>query len=283
MILAPETAAVAFGLFASLSWGVSDFSGGVATRRISVIGVVGISHLIGLALIIAFALASSEPIPSGEDFVWGALAGLAGLVGVGALYRALAVGRMGIAAPTAAVLSAVLSAGFGILLEGLPAPTRLIGFGLGIASIWFVSYSRGALRESRGIGLAALAGVGFAVFLILIDRVSSGALFWPLVAARAASSFVMLAAALFTRQRWMPSGRNLWITVFLAGLLDVAGNVFFMMATQAGRLDIAAIVSSMYPAITVLLARFMLKEHVTRLQALGLGAALLAISLITLS
>ncbi len=282
MILAPELAAVAFGLFASLSWGVSDFSGGVATKRIAVIGVVAVSHVIGLALLLALAIGSSEPVPPAADFVWGALAGLAGLVGVSALYHALAIGRMGIAAPTAAVLSSALSAGFGILLEGVPAPSRLLGFGLGIASIWFVSYSRGTRGELKGVGFAALAGVGFAAFLVLLDRVGSGAVFWPLVAARATSSTLMFAVALRSRQNWIPRGRSLWSVVIVAGLLDVAGNVFFVMATQAGRLDIAAILSSLYPAITVLLARLILKEHVSKLQAIGIGAVLVAISLIVM-
>jgi drug/metabolite transporter (DMT)-like permease len=282
MALAPELAAVAFGLFASLSWGVSDFSGGMATKRISVIGVVAVSNAIGLLLLIGLAFAAREMVPPVEDFVWGAFAGLAGLVGIASLYQALAVGQMGVAAPLSAVLSAVLSVGFGILIEGLPAPSRLVGFGLGVASIWFVSYSRGAARETKGLGFAALAGVGFAAFLVFVDRVSEGAVFWPLVAARATSSAVMLSAAFFSRRRWTPQGRVEWTTVLLAGLLDVAGNIFFVMSTQVGRLDVAAVVSSLYPAITVLLARFILKERITRLQALGLGAALAAISLIAI-
>jgi drug/metabolite transporter (DMT)-like permease len=280
MMFAPELAAVAFGLFASLSWGVSDFSGGVATKKVALIGVVAVSHLVGLLLLIALAIGSNEPIPPIEDVVWGALAGLAGLVGVGAFYHALAVGRMGIAAPTAAVLSAALVAGFGILLEGLPTPSKIIGFCLGIASIGLVSYSHSERHETSGLSFAALAGVGIAVFLILLARVGAGSLFWPLVVARIVSSTLMFAVALKSHQNWIPRGRTLWSVVILAGLLDVTGNAFFIMSRQAGRLDIAAILSSLYPAVTVVLARLVLKEHVSRLQAIGIGAALLAISLI---
>ncbi len=280
MIIAPELAAVTFGLFASLSWGVSDFSGGLATKRAAVMSVVAIAHMIGLALMIALAILTNEVFPPTDDLIWGGLAGLAGLVGVAALYRALAFGRMGLAAPTAAVLSAVLPASVGILLYGLPAPVQLVGFGFGLASLWFISYWRSALRDTSGLGLALLAGVGLAGFFILIDRIASEGVFWPLAAARLASATVMVVAMLVSRRNGMPHGKQLWSFVVLAGLLDAGGNVFFALATQAGRLDIAAVVSSLYPAITVLLARIILKEHVSRVQAFGVVTALIAISLI---
>jgi drug/metabolite transporter (DMT)-like permease len=282
MIIAPELAAVTCGLFASLSWGVSDFSGGLATKRAAVMGVVAVAHVIGLGLMIAFAISTNEVVPPVEDLIWGSLAGLAGLVGIAALYRALAGGRMGLAAPTAAVLSAALPSLVGILLYGLPAPLQLVGFGFALVSLWFASYARNMLRETSGLGLAVLAGLGFAGFFILIDRIESQAVFWPLAAARFASATVMVAAMLVSRRNWMPHGKQLWSFVVLAGLLDVAGNVFFALATQAGRLDIAAVVSSLYPAVTVLLARIVLKEQVSRVQALGVVTALVAISLITL-
>src|SRR5215813_10332959 len=116
MIIAPELAAVTFGLFASLSWGVGSFSGGLATKRAAVMGVVTVAHIIGLLLMITLAIISSEPLPPTQDLMWGGLAGLAGLVGVAALYRALAFGRMSLAAPTAAVLAALVPALVGILL-----------------------------------------------------------------------------------------------------------------------------------------------------------------------
>jgi drug/metabolite transporter (DMT)-like permease len=280
MIIAPELAAVTFGLFASLSWGVSDFSGGLATKRAAVMGVVAVAHVVGLALMTALAILTNEVLPPTEDLIWGGLAGLAGLVGIAALYRALAVGRMGLAAPTAAVLSAVLPAFVGILLYGLPAPLQLAGFGFGLASLWLASYSRNMLRETGGLSLSVLAGVGFAGFFILIDRIDSNAVFWPLAAARFASASVMLVAMSIARRNWLPHGNQLWSFVVLAGLLDAGGNVFFALATQAGRLDIAAVVSSLYPAVTVLLARIVLKEHVSRVQSLGVVTALIAISLI---
>jgi drug/metabolite transporter (DMT)-like permease len=280
MTLAPELAAVTFGICASLSWGVSDFSGGLATKRFPVIGVVTVAHIIGLVLMILLAVVTGEAIPPTADFIWGGLAGLAGLVGMAALYRALASGRMGLVAPTASVLSVALSASFGILLYGIPAPAQIAGFALGILSVWFISSSKDNDRETKGLGLAVIAGTGFAAFFILIDRISSESLYWPLTVARVASVTAMVAIMLLSRQRALPRGKPLWTIVVIAGFLDVAGNVFFALATQAGRLDIAAVVSSLYPAITVILARIVLKEQISRVQAVGVITALAAISLI---
>jgi drug/metabolite transporter (DMT)-like permease len=282
MIIGPELAAVTFGLFASLSWGVGSFSGGLATKRAAVMGVVTVAHIIGLLLMITLAIISSEPLPPTQDLMWGGLAGLAGLVGVAALYRALAFGRMSLAAPTAAVLAALVPALVGILLYGLPTLLQLAGFGFGIASLWLASYSRNMLRETSGLGLAVLAGVGFAGFFILIDRIDSEAVFWPVAAARLASASVLVIAMLVLHRNPIPRGKQLWTFVVLAGLLDTGGGAFFALATQSGRLDIAAVVSSLYPAVTVLLARIVLKEQITRVQALGVVTALIAISLIAL-
>lgn len=282
MIIAPELAAVTFGLFASLSWGVGSFSGGLATKRAAVMGVVTVAHVIGLLLMITLAIISSEPLPPTQDLMWGGLAGLASLVGVAALYRALAFGRMSLAAPTAAVLAALVPALVGILLYGLPTPLQLVGFGFGLASLWLASYSRNMLRETSGLGLAVLAGLGFAGFFILIDRIDSEVVFWPVAAARLASASVLVLVMLVSHRNPIPRGKQQWTFVVLAGLLDTGGGAFFALATQSGRLDIAAVVSSLYPAVTVLLARIVLKEQITRVQALGVVTALIAISLIAL-
>jgi drug/metabolite transporter (DMT)-like permease len=208
------------------------------------------------------------------------VAGLAGAVGLVAFYQALAVGRMGIVAPIAAMLSAALPVLFGVLIEGLPGPLQLIGFVLAFIAVGLISGLGVAKGSTRGLGLALLAGLGFGSFFILISRVSHGAVFWPLAAARLSSLLFLLAVVLFRRQKILPA-KSVWPVVFLAGALDVAGNVFFVLATHAGRLDVAAILSSLYPAVTVLLAIIILKERVTRLQAIGIVIALVAIPLIS--
>src|SRR5438128_12106569 len=130
-----DLAAVVFGLASALSWGAGDFSGGLATKRAPVFGVLTISHTVGLLLLIALALVWREPLPPAADLGWGLVAGLAGAVGLASLYRALAVGQMGMVAPVSAVLTAALPALFGLLTEGMPGPLKLVGFGLALLGI----------------------------------------------------------------------------------------------------------------------------------------------------
>ena len=271
---------VGFALAASLSWGAGDFSGGVATRRAKVLSVVITAHSIGLILLIALALIWSEPFPTTLDIFWGSVAGLAGAVGVVAFYQSLSVGRMGIIAPITAMLSAAVPVLFGVFFEGLPGPLQLIGFVLALIAVGLISGLGVVKGRPKGLGLAFLAGLGFGSFFILISQVSHGAIFWPLASARLTSFLFLLAVILIRRQKVLPKMSVLPV-VFLAGALDVAGNVFFVLATHAGRLDVAAILSSLYPAVTVLLASIFLKERVTRLQTIGIIVALVAIPLIS--
>ena len=272
---------VLFGLAASLSWGAGDFSGGLATRRTSVFSVVVAAHATGLVLLVALALAWSEPFPSAIDLIWGVTAGLAGAVGLVAFYQALAVGRMGVNAPITAVLAAAVPVLFSAFFEGLPNLLQLAGFVLALIAVGLISRPEGAARRPEGLGLALLAGLGFGGFLILIAQVSHTAIFWPLAAARFASSLFILIIILIRREEVLPKKTVLPI-VLLAGALDVAGNAFFVLAAHTGRLDVSAILSSLYPAVTVLLASVILRERVTRLQAVGIIVALVAIPLISI-
>ena len=187
---------------------------------------------------------------------------------------------MGVVAPIAAMLSAAIPVLFGALIEGLPAPIQLIGFVLAFIAVGLISGLGVVKGRPKGLGLALLAGLGFGSFFILISRVSHGAIFWPLAAARLSSLLFLFAIVLIRRQKVLPE-KSVWPVVFLAGALDVAGNVFFVLATHTGRLDVAAILSSLYPAVTVLLATIILRERVTRLQTIGIFVALVAIPLIS--
>lgn len=271
---------VAFALAASITWGAGDFSGGLATRRAQVLSVVVGAYTVGFIVLVALALIWSEPFPTTLDLIWGSVAGLAGAVGLVAFYQALAVGRMGIVAPLAAMLSAAVPVLFGAFIEGLPGPIQLIGFMLAFIAVGLISGLGVVKGRPKGLGLALLAGLGFGSFFILISRVSHGSVFWPLAAARLSSLLFLLVVVLIRHQKVLPE-KSVWLVVFLAGALDVAGNVFFVLATHAGRLDVAAILSSLYPAVTVLLATIILKERVTRLQAIGIVVALVAIPLIS--
>jgi len=276
-----ELSTVALALAASISWGAGDFSGGLASRRAQVLSVVIGAYIIGLCIFIVFALIWSEPFPSALDLMWGGVAGLVGSVGLVAFYQALAVGRMGVVAPIAAMLSAAIPVLFGAFIEGLPGPTQLVGFVLAFIAVGLISGLGVVKGRSKGLGLALLAGLGFGSFFVLISRISNGAIFWPLATARLSSLLFLFAVVLIRRQNVLLE-KSVWPLVFLAGALDAAGNVFFVLATHAGRLDVAAILSSLYPAVTVLLATLILKERVTRLQTIGIFIALVAIPLISI-
>jgi drug/metabolite transporter (DMT)-like permease len=275
-------AAILFGLASALSWGAGDFSGGLATRRTSVFGVIALMHAVGLGLVIALALALGNPLPSWQDAAWGAAGGLAGAVGLASLYRALAQGQMGIAAPLTAVLATTIPVVFSLWAEGLPELWQIAGFSLGLLSIWIISRGESGARWNRNVaGLILLGGLGFGSFAIMIDQISADAVLWPLATARIASIALMLMLAHATRQL-VPPARDQLNLIALAGVLDMGGNAFFLLATQAGRLDVAAVLSSLYPAVTVILARVLLHERISRRQTVGIGAALAAIPLIAL-
>jgi drug/metabolite transporter (DMT)-like permease len=274
-------ATAVFGLAASCSWGTGDFSGGLASRRANVFSIGAAAHALGLVLLVALALMAREPLPSLLDVFWGITAGLAGAIGLVAFYRALAIGRMGINAPITAVLAAAAPVIFSALSQGLPTLLQVGGFVLAIIAIALISYPQKSMGRPEGLGLALLAGLGFGAFLILIGQVRTTDIFWPLASARVASFVFMLSIVLVRRLPILPK-KNIYALIFLAGTLDVAGNTFFVLATHAGRLDVASILSSLYPAVTVLLASLILRERVTRLQTLGVLVALIAIPLISI-
>ncbi len=275
----PEVAAVVFGLISAVSWGIADFNGGMATRRAPVLTVVLLSQSVGFVLIVALALLRAEAAPTISDLIWGAAAGLIGLIGLVALYRAMAIGQMGIAAPVGAVLAAGLPAVFSAFTQGLPDNLHLFGFAVALAGVFLISRSQGTSGRPAGFGLAIIAGIGFGGFLILIAQVHHNSVFWPLASARIASISAMIAYSL-VRRAFTPPSRAVAPIIVAAGIMDVGGNAFFVLAEQAGRLDIAAVLSSLYPASTVLLAFLILKERMTRSQNLGIALALAAIPLI---
>ena len=278
-----------FGLASATSWGAGDFSGGLATKRAPVFTVAAVSKFASLVTMLTFAWLRAEQIPSLHVLVWAGAAGVAGAVGLVALYQALAVGVMGVAAPISAVVAATMPVVFAALSEGLPTGLQFVGFALAMAAVWFVSRPAGPALprdqgQPRGLGLATLAGIGFGGFYIFISRARTDSVFWPL----AASQFVTLVTVLVFAGgvalargdgggRWSMRAVPLML---LAGLLDAGGNAFFLLAEHAGRLDVAAVLASLYPASTVVLARLVLNERVSPVQAIGIVAALASIPLI---
>ncbi len=271
--------AVLFGLASAASWGAGDFSGGLASRRAPVLGVLVLGQLAGTTLIAATALLLGEAAPPASAIAWAVTAGACGAVGLAALYRGLAVGRMAVVAPVSAVLSAAIPVAWGMASEGLPPAPKLAGFVLALSGIWLVARSDDVGEGQAGLPLAVLAGCGFGGFLVLMHRGAQGGTFWPLAAARGTSLALALGVALARRRAWLPA-RAAVPLVLLSGVLDAGGNAFFVLAAQAGRLDVASVLSSMYPASTVLLAALLLRERVTRPQGAGVAVVLGAIALI---
>jgi len=275
----PNLVSPGLSLSAAVSWGAGDFSGGIATKAANVFSVVVVAHATGLAFMLLLALLVGEPIPAWTSLLWGIVAGLAGGIGLAALYKALAVGKMGINAPLSSVITAVVPLLFSFSTEGLPHAVQMIGFVLALVSIWLIATQRGAGEGSQGTGLAVVAGIGFGGFLLFIKLAGSEAVFWPLVSARAASFLLMLAITVIRGGDWKHS-RGSVSYMLLAGILDSGANALYVAAAQRGRLDVAAVLSSLYPASTVILARLVLKERLSRLQRVGMAAALIAVSLI---
>lgn len=242
-------------------------------------GVVVATQALGLILAGLVALGLREPLPTLVEAVWAAAAGMAGAVGISALYRGLATGRMGVVAPITGVLAAAIPVVVGGLLEGPPSPVRALGILLALTSVAVVSRSTGPGGGRSAIGLALLGGAGLGLFAVFISRLSDGHVFAPLAIARGADIVLLGVVVALSRQAWrLP--RPVLPLVLLAGVLDMSGNAFFILSAQSGRLDVAAVLSSLYPVTTIILAALVLRERLGRAHAFGVGLAIAAIILI---
>jgi drug/metabolite transporter (DMT)-like permease len=273
--------AIILALSAAAAWGSGDFSNGTASRRIGPFLSVLISYSFGLVALVIVALARMESLPLPIDMLWGALAGLSGMVGIIFLLRGFAIGRMGIVAPVSAVLGTAVPVIFAAFTEGLPRQLQLVGFAVALVGIWLLNRPQEDTGRPAGVGMAMVAGMGFAGFFIALSQVSKSAVFWPLVAGRVSTCAVLMVFALATRRRILPPAPALGLLA-LAGVLDVGGNLFFLLAIQSGRLDIATVLGSLYPAVTTILARVITKERMSALQVIGVGVSILAIVLISI-
>ena len=272
---------VFFGLLSALTWGAGDFFGGLATKRAHPFTVVHVAEWVGAVVLVALALLFGEALPSGTTLLWAAGAGLLGAIGLLALYTGLASGHMGIVAALSAVVAALVPIIFGALTEGLPAPLQMLGFGVGLVAIWLLTSSHDRTVHPRELWLAVIAGLGFGFYFVLIDRTVHEGVFWNLAFARSVAGLVLLGILLATRRPLLPPRPVLPLNL-ANGVLDAGGNLFFALAAQSGRLDIAAVVASLYPGTTVLLARLILHERLNRLQMVGAVAALAAVVLVAL-
>jgi drug/metabolite transporter (DMT)-like permease len=286
LISAQQLVPVGFSLAAVLCWGTSDFSGGYASKRSDAFIITLLSHAGGFTLMLTLALLTHAAYPSASSRNWALLAGALGGTGLAIFYRTLAAGNMGIVAPVSAVIGAAIPAGFAMITQGLPGTIAIAGFLLACIGIWLISRPEGSAYSYAGISMAALAGIGFAGFFICIDRAGNSSALWSAVHSRLASLVIVAAIVLF-RRAWLPPGPGrlqpaMASLALFAGCLDATGTAVFIRAEQTGRMDTAVVLSSLYPVITVLLARAFLQERFTRWKTVGIFAALLAVPLIAL-
>lgn len=273
---------VVLALTSAFVWGSADFFGGLASRRASQYHVLALSALSGMAVLVALSVLTGEARPTPSSVAWAAAAGLAGSVGLASLYRGLAIGSAATVAPTAAVLTAAIPVIVGAFTVGLPRPAQMAGFGLAAAGIWLVARTPSSDQtpgKGKGLTLALVAGIGFGSFLVLIARVPSTLVFAPLAIART-SMLVIASTVILARGLPLPSIAGNPIAL-AAGVLDAGGNVFFMLARRHTRFDVAAVLSSLYPVATVLLARAISKDPISRAQWFGVVICLVAVALIT--
>ncbi len=275
---------ILFGLLSALSWGGGDFFGGLASRKAGAYRAVLYAEVIGLAMLFGALVFTGESQPPLQKML---LAGLAGAIGTGGLlilYQAMIVGQMSIATPVSALLAATLPVVVGTILDGLPSLPKLVGFGLALLAVWLVAQEdspKSQLMRFSDLRLPLVAGVCFGTYFVLMHQASDSAVVWPMVASRTGGSILMVGFMLTLRHDWRISNNKAWPLVMVNAVLDVGGNIFYILASQTGRMDVSAVISSLYPGTTVLLAWLVLKEKINRLQWLGIAAALGAIALMT--
>ena len=288
-------AAIALGLASAVVWGAADFLGGLKSRQLQLLAVLLVSQAAGLVAVVIWASLRGEGLPA-EVVPWGIANGISGTIGLAAFYRALSVGAMGVVAPISAS-AAVIPVAVGVAGGERPGALQLAGIAVAIVGVAVASYEppgaplsepgaatetagRPAGRRSSGVGLALIAAVGFGVFFVGIDEGSNHDLVWTLVVGRIVSTGLLASVALFARPSLAMTGRDL-NAVLAVGLLDISANALFAAGSTLGLVSVVAVLGSLYPVTTLLLARFLLGERLHRIQRAGTVVALAGVALIS--
>lgn len=274
--------AAVLALGASVAWGVGDFIGGLKSRTLAPLAVLAVAQPVGLTAIALVALVHWEPWP-GESVLLAAPAALLGTLGLVAFYRGMAAGAISLVAPIAAT-GALIPVGFGLATGERPTALQLAGIGLAVGGAVATSYEPGS--ESRpakltaGIGWALLAAVAFGGYFVPMHEASEGDFVWATLVFRITSFSLVLAAVLVFRPRLARSPRDLAVLACI-GLADTSGNVLFAAAASQGLVSVVSVLASLYPVVTVALARLYLRERVTRAQEAGAVTTLAGIVLVS--
>lgn len=280
------SASAGFGLCSAAFWGGSDFAGGWGSRSAPALLIVAAGQIVSGAFLVILCFALHIPSPTVHFSLLAMVGGFEGALSLVVFYHALAIGAMGLTAALTGLLTALIPVLFSFMRDGLPGPVNLAGLVIGAAAIWFITQQAPAplANPQPGAGrkpllLGALSGIGFGCQLVLLKLASNGGVLWSLAWTRIAGVGALLLALAFLRSK-APLRAFLAIGI-VAGTLDTLGNLFYVLAAQAGRLDIAAMVSSLYPAGTILLAAVLLRERPSRRQMAGIGLALAAVVMLS--
>ncbi len=276
--------AIALGLFAAAFYGAADFCGGLATRRSSMFAVAILSQAVGFAILLVI-IPFFPGHASAADYLWGLVAGVCGGLGLALLYHALSIGKMGVVSPITAVLAACMPVVVGIVRGEHLFIAQILGIGAALIAVVLISISTedgGKLEfATAGVREAILSGVVLGGFYVFLARAGPAAGLYPLITARIGSIGFLIGLGLLLRQSLRPA-RGAVRLIALAGSLDMTANVLYVLATFAGYLSIAAVLTSLYPASTVFLARAVLKERLQPIQWAGATLALIGVALIAL-
>ena len=268
--------AVALGLASSIAWGISDFLGGLKSRSLHLLSVLLISQAIGFLPLVVIVALRGEPLPDGADLLWAALGGLAGLVGLASFYRGLSIGAMAVVAPISG-LAATIPVAVGVATGDRPSALQVIGVVVALTGVVLAAREpreggEGA-RLATGVGFALLSALGFGCFFVGLDAGSEEDIWWALLFVRGASLSALVLAALALRPPLTLRRADVAALVTI-GVLDVTANGLFAAAANEGLVSVVAVLGSLYPVVTILLARMVLHERVQRIQQVGVAAAL---------
>lgn len=276
--------AVLIGLAAALGFGGGDFLGGLASKRSTTASVLLVVQCVGLIIAFGWVAVDGKALPPGDNLLVAAGAGVSGVTGLGLLFRGLATGRMGVVAPVSAVIASTAPVLWGAAQGERPSAVAWTGVGVAIVAVGLIARTpdRDAdadFTAARPLALGFAAGAAFGVAVILFSEAAQDGGFWPLVFARVAAVPAMLGVAAFVHRAFAPARSDV-PTSLASGVLDVTGNAALLVAFRRGLTSLVAPVAALYPAATVILARIVLKETLTRLQFSGLVLALTGLVLI---
>ena len=273
--------AVLFAGLSALCYGAADYTGGRATRQSPVFPVLVLSQAAGLIGILIAAPFVPETTIRLSDMLWGAAAGASGVLGLALLYRALATTVAAIASPAAALVGAAAPVVAGALMGEQPGLIGWIGIAVAIPAVFLLTMEgRGGEGSRRALLLGVLAGLGFGGFFVFISQTSADSGLWPLAGSKIAAISLALAVSLINGGR-ITVNRPSRTPAIVAGLLDMGANVLFLIAARIGLLAISGVVSSLYPAPTVILASILDRQKLSGMRVVGLVLALGGVALMT--